>query len=894
MLNAHGFCLIMNKNKRFIQMKQILSFCSVFLIMAAADAQIIAPDTVCAGDTVILTTPVQGRIFTWNLDTVNITLSPPPSTTVLQGPPLNTPTYATMNEDNGNWYSFVSNAIIREILRLDYGNSPYNTPVATSLGGFGLAPAGTAGAGHLQGIEILQDSATGNWYGFAVCASQLLRLDFGNSLANTPASTLMSFSSFFAYPLQIGIRRFNNDWIGFVGSQNGSITRLEFGSSLVNTPVAQNLGVSNFNLPTNFALYEQNGLWYMLIANLINPAGLTRLEFGASLLNNNPAGVRLTTPAGRLPRPRGMFLISNCDQLYAYVVNEGPPTAPQFGPPELELIDFNNDITNNAPTVTLLGNYNLSNNSLRPYIFNGDLNALLVSNSGAGGSGSVNVNTISNLRLFSFPAGSVSVNSYNNPDISHVFTVPGTYDITLFVDQGAIMGPSSFCKRITVITGQSGFLGNDTTACTGETYILDAAGTGATDYLWNTGAVTPEIPVTQPGTYWVQLTGSLCYSADTVTVSFDPLPVDIGPDRVACLGDTVTLQAAGVYNNPVYQWSTGLGTSSINVTRPDMYWLRITEPGGCTGSDTVHVKMIPPPLISIGDDTIICASTPLRIGMAYPGATYLWNTGETDAYTEVSSTGDYILSVSVESCTVSDTIMITAMPDPDIDLGPDDDICPEQVIILDASAPGNNRYVWNTGDTTDSVSVSAGGLYQVEVTSEYGCSSSDSIMLRHYPEPVVMLGNDTTVCEETPLQLSAWTLNTDSVLWSDGTTGNPLSVKSGGTYIATAINKCGTQSDTIVVKQIFCDIMLPNAFTPNGDGMNDIFRILGNTGRMEGVSFGIYNRWGEQVFHTKDKYQGWDGYYKNRPSLMGTYVYLLEYSVDGRPYLQKGNFHLLR
>src|SRR5690606_22589334 len=130
-----------------------------------------------------------------------------------------------------------------------------------------------------------------------------------------------------------------------------------------------------------------------------------------------------------------------------------------------------------------------------------------------------------------------------------------------------------------------------------------------------------------------------------------------------------------------------------------------------------------------------------------------------------------------------------------------------------------------------------------------------TLVLDYYPEPTVSLGADTTVCEETPLHLSAWALNTDSLRWSDGSYGGNLMIRYGGEYIVTAINKCGTNSDTITVKQIFCDIWLPNAFTPNSDGVNDVFRILGNLGRLEGVTLSVFNRWGERVYVTNDKLQ---------------------------------------
>jgi gliding motility-associated-like protein len=96
------------------------------------------------------------------------------------------------------------------------------------------------------------------------------------------------------------------------------------------------------------------------------------------------------------------------------------------------------------------------------------------------------------------------------------------------------------------------------------------------------------------------------------------------------------------------------------------------------------------------------------------------------------------------------------------------------------------------------------------------------------------------------------------------------------------------------VKQIFCDIWVPNAFTPNGDGSNDVFRVLGNAGRMEHFGLSVYNRWGERIFHTNDRSTGWDGTYKGSKAQLGTYIYVLEYTIGGKPILQKGSFHLIR
>src|SRR5690606_34744757 len=112
---------------------------------------------------------------------------------------------------------------------------------------------------------------------------------------------------------------------------------------------------------------------------------------------------------------------------------------------------------------------------------------------------------------------------------------------------------------------------------------------------------------------------------------------------------------------------------------------------------------------------------------------------------------EYILEGNLRGCRVIDTIQINSMPIPDIDLGNDGDICEDETIVLHASYRNRSSYLWNTGDTTETISVTSAGLYSVVVTSEYKCVGADTIQLAFHPKPVVSLPVDTAVCEETPL-----------------------------------------------------------------------------------------------------------------------------------------------
>ena len=458
-------------------------------------------------------------------------------------------------------------------------------------------------------------------------------------------------------------------------------------------------------------------------------------------------------------------------------------------------------------------------------------------------------------------------------------------------------GGDSVSRMMTVQQPVVVDLGRDTSGCAGDTITLQSRVSypGATSQ-WSTGAATPSLRVGTSGSYWLEITNNGCTGRDTADVTIAPRPaVNLGSDTSLCDRDIPLTLSSPQPAGTQYLWSTGLSTSSIEVTRTDIYWLEATL-GDCKGSDTIVVNVIPTPSIHIGNDSFICEGQPVNIGDVIPGATYLWSTGSTASSIAVSESGSYWLTADLEGCKVSDTVLITVTPLPAPDLGPDGDICPEQVIVLDAGDAHYpvSSYRWNTGDTTSALSVSNAGTYWVEVTSPYSCKGYDTVTFTYHPLPTVLLGDDTTVCEETPLVLHAFSVNSDSLRWSDGSTGASLTITEGGVYMLSGINKCGETRDTVSIKQIFCDIWVPNAFTPNGDGVNDVFRVLGNVGRLESFRLRVFNRWGQLLFETSDKRKGWDGRQQDGEVPLGVYVYMLEYSLNDQPVLQKGNFTLLR
>lgn len=192
----------------------------------------------------------------------------------------------------------------------------------------------------------------------------------------------------------------------------------------------------------------------------------------------------------------------------------------------------------------------------------------------------------------------------------------------------------------------------------------------------------------------------------------------------------------------------------------------------------------------------------------------------------------------------------------------------------------------------DGTVVTQAGDYTVRYTSVSGCDSTfHTKLLVRYP-PAIELGPDTCLFDNKPVVLSPGA-GFDSYRWQDGSAKSSFTVYQAGRYQVQVKNRCGVAVDAINVLECSSEIFLPNAFTPNGDGKNDIFRIVNYHGRQL-IDFSIYNRWGECIFLTTDAKQGWNGTYHGQLQPAGTYVYKVRYrNTQGQEKLLKGTVTLL-
>lgn len=372
---------------------------------------------------------LNGNTYLWTFEStpIDFSLNAMPATGIAaSGSSLDEPVFVATVNNNGQWFSFVSNYSSHEIIRLAYGSSPLNNPTATNLGTFGSGD-------QLEGVEIIRDT-NGVWFGFAVNSSELIRWQFdGDSLSGNPINiTDMSFPSNLKWAHQINIKWFSqlNKFIGFVANRNGSITRLDFGNSVANTPTLTNLPTANSFSACNFVLYDQKGDWYMLTTNLLDNT-ISRIDFGSNVQSNNPTVTNLGNLGGLLNLPRGIVLFPNCnpDQLIGYALNEDGA---------FFKLDFNSDITN-MPTITNLGTLSDTRNCISTFLYNNEIYCMTQNSSS---------NQIQRIHLLTIPTPNDI--QYAAAAASHTYAAPNTYTATLYTDPGGLMGASVGCKSFEV------------------------------------------------------------------------------------------------------------------------------------------------------------------------------------------------------------------------------------------------------------------------------------------------------------------------------------------------------------------------------------------------------------------------------------------------------------
>ncbi len=282
--------------------------------------------------------------------------------------------------------------------------------------------------------------------------------------------------------------------------------------------------------------------------------------------------------------------------------------------------------------------------------------------------------------------------------------------------------------------------------------------------------------------------------------------ITTGGATTFCAGGSITLTSSA---GTTYLWSTGATTPSINVTLSGSYTVRVTNVNGCLSAASapivITVNSLPAtPTITAGGPSTFCDGANVTLTSSV-GSTYLWSTGETTPYINVTLSGNYSVVItnsngcqSASSATIP--ITVNALPaTPTITAAGPTTFCSGGSVTL-TSSPGTS-YLWSTGATTSSINITATGNYSVKVTNANGCQSASSavtaVTVNSLPAaPVISDGGPTTFCEGGSVALTSSPGTT--YLWSTGATTQNINPTTSGTYSVRITNANGCQSSSSV------------------------------------------------------------------------------------------------
>lgn len=484
----------------------------------------------------------------------------------------------------------------------------------------------------------------------------------------------------------------------------------------------------------------------------------------------------------------------------------------------------------------------------------------------------------------------------DNPATTTPYTVTGTS-----------AGCSSSAIGTITVSGALNVTVNSPAICQGLSAIVTAS--GAATYVWSDGT-TANPKIVSPTTttpYGVTGTSSGCTGTAVAIVTVNSLPNVTVNSATICAGGGAILTASG---GSTYVWSTGASGNTITVTptTPTSYTVS-DNTAGCSGSAIANVTVNPSTTVIVNSLTICRGET--AILTASGANNYVWSNGSTTDSIAVSPTGDvsYTVTGNPGTCSTKSVSTVTVKPLPNMAVN-FASICRGDAVVLTAS--GAIAYIWSpSGGLSDTIGTSVTASpnitmsYIVTGTAPNGCNNYATSNVIVSEPPSIDPGNDITIVRGTSVQIVASGAMVYTWLPSTGLScddcpdpvASPL-VTTKYCVNAIDINNCVDSACITVNIQIPCpenkNMVVPNAFSPNNDGSNDVLILHGWEKCISQFTFVIFDRWGEKVFESDDPLKTWDGIFRGKPLDPAVFIYFIEATFTSNEKIsKKGNISLI-
>jgi len=434
-------------------------------------------------------------------------------------------------------------------------------------------------------------------------------------------------------------------------------------------------------------------------------------------------------------------------------------------------------------------------------------------------------------------------------------------------------------------------LGPDITICPGAVFSLHP-GISDVSYTWQDGSTNTQFDIVTGGIVSLTIQNDCGMETDSilVTESFEGPQVDLGPDRIACEGEVITVKAniGGVD----YEWQDGSMQDEITVDHSGFLILTVTNLCG-TDSDTVWVDISGvPPVAQLGPDTTLCEGIRLRlVSGADSITTSTWQDGSSGIEFEVNAPGFYSLHESNRCGESIDSIVVSYQSPPEpFELGPDTLLCQGQSVILHAPVT-NNDLEWQDGSSQLSIVADKAQTYILHLRNDCG-ESTDSLHVRYdTDQPILTLEDQIPWCKGDTIMLDASQSFHVDYTWNTGATSPSILVIGPGLYSVEVVAHCtDIEGQVEVFRMEDCpegEFYIPNVISPNEDGINDVFSLFHN-GKVAGLrgECSIFDRWGNMVFHSTEPPFQWNGTFKDERLQPAVFAYIIqiEFEVAGEQF----------
>lgn len=502
--------------------------------------------------------------------------------------------------------------------------------------------------------------------------------------------------------------------------------------------------------------------------------------------------------------------------------------------------------------------------------------------------------TASGASTYTWDSGSNNSSISVSPTATTIYTISGT--------SGSCSGTNT--STVTVANQPTVSI-SSVSICSGASATLTAS--GATNYTWAPGGQTTISITDNPNStsvYTVTGSNGTCTNTATGTINVTSTPTLVVNSVTICTGQTATLSASGATS---YDWNSGSGSGITFTLSPstNTFVTVVGSNGSCTASATPSITIGTAISISVNSSTICAGQTATLI--ASGAATYTWDSGSNSNPLNVnpSSTTIYTITGTAGTCNGVNTATVTVNPTPTITVN-NASLCSGVTATLIAN--GANTYTWSTNANGNSINVnpSSTTIYTVSGTDANGCTNNTTSTVNIYAIPladfnssegdIIPLGSNVT--------LNNTSTNADTYDWevlctgqtSTSTNFNIAFADTGNCCIILIATSSAGCADTVrkcvnVVKEAV--VIIPNVFTPNGDGSNDVFKI--NSTGLKTLTCAIYDRWGLKMYEWDGLKGYWDGATKSGIAPDGTYFYIVTYTdLKDKSITEKGFLNLFK